>query len=781
MEQNDKQPKRPTIKRMPRPRVININLKTIGYFVLGLLVLFFFVNLFNKGSDGLEISVSDFVTNAKANNYSSVDIRDDGKAVATSKIYVVTNTTKSLTVATKTNLSVYGNSDLQTISLNDLYGLIKPLTFGDTIKLITQPQLFPRTNEIYITDNYIVAKSIIPSTKDFIVNGAGQADFERLLESNNIQISDLAINIDYASTEAKVSPAADFKAFYDGGEFDYVWTVNGQWIGHIKDSAVNKEFIYWNSVSGDPSTFVGIMQKESVFLNDSSVAINYVKTFQVPWGDIITTAFLGVLIVVSFFMFRGIQGNGSSLMKFGQSKARMFFGLKPDVTFKDVAGVDEAKEELNEIVMFLKEPKKFLDVGARIPKGVLMVGAPGTGKTLLARAIAGEAGVPFFHTSGSEFEEMLVGAGASRVRDLFDKAKRAAPALIFIDEIDAVARKRGTTIQSGTTEQTLNQILVEMDGFEKNTNVIVIAATNRPDVLDPAILRPGRFDRRIELDLPDLEGRKQIIAIHAKNKPISKSVNIETVARRTVGFSGADLENMLNEAAIIIAKAGRKEIEYADIEEAATKVQIGPAKLSRKRTEQELKRTAYHEIGHALVMKMVPEHDPVHRVTIISRGQALGYTMPLADRDKVSMTKTEMLSNIKALLAGFITEDLVFHDVTSGASNDIEKASGIARKMVKSFGMSKKLGLIKYGQEEDHQYLGYTYDDNKNYSEDTAKFIDEEVRAIIEECYQETKRIIIKYRDLMDKIVEDLLKKETLEAEEFSDYFKGLPTGSESE
>jgi cell division protease FtsH len=353
--------------------------------------------------------------------------------------------------------------------------------------------------------------------------------------------------------------------------------------------------------------------------------------------------------------------------------------------------------------------------------------------------------------------------------------------MIFIDEIDAVARKRGTTIQSGTTEQTLNQILVEMDGFEKNTNVIVIAATNRPDVLDPAILRPGRFDRRISLDLPDLEGRKQIIAIHAKNKPISKDVSMEMIAKRTVGFTGADLENMLNEAAIIIAKAGRKEIIYNDLEEAATKVQIGPAKLSRKRNDVELKRTAYHEVGHALIMKMVPEHDPVHRVTIISRGQALGYTMPLAEKDKVSQTKTEMLSNIKALLAGFATEEMVFNDVTSGASNDIEKASIIARKMVKSFGMSKRLGLVKYGQEEDHQYLGYTYgDDNKNYSEDTAKNIDEEVRGIVEQCYQETKRILSKYRELLDKIVLVLLEKETLDAEEFSAFFNGLPVGSEN-
>jgi len=767
--------------KMPKMKIININFKSIAYFVIGLMVLFYVVSLFNKGTDGAEVSLSEFISGIKANKYAIVDLRDDGKAVALSKQYMVVKKPETLTYASKTDLKSISADGFTLINMDELYGLIKPLSFQDTVKLLTQPQLFPRTSELYIAENYIIAKPVVANAKEYIVKNAGKAEFERMISAKGINAQDLVVKIRYASyftTEANVD---DFTAYYDGTKFDYIWAVDNVLIGKIKDTFVTKEYIYWNSTNGDISSFSDLMQKEGISLDTSKILVNYVRTFQIPWGDIITTVFLGVLIAVSFFMFKGVQGGGSSLMKFGQSKARMFFGLKPDVTFKDVAGVDEAKEELREIVMFLREPKKFLDVGARIPKGVLMVGAPGTGKTLLARAIAGEAQVPFFHTSGSEFEEMLVGAGASRVRDLFDKAKRAAPALIFIDEIDAVARKRGTTMQSGTTEQTLNQILVEMDGFEKNVNVIVIAATNRPDVLDPAILRPGRFDRRISLDLPDIEGRMQIIAIHAKNKPISKSVDMRTVAKRTVGFSGADLENMLNEAAIIIAKAGRKEIDYADLEEAATKVQIGPAKTSRKRTEVELRRTAYHEVGHALVMKLVPEHDPVHRVTIISRGIALGYTMPLAEKDKVSMTKTEMLSNIKALLAGFITEELVFNDVTSGASSDIEKASSIARKMVKSFGMTKKLGLVKYGQEEDHQYLGYSYEqDNKNYSEDTAKFIDEEVRHIIDECYKETTSIITKNRSLMDKIVEVLLVKETLEAEEFSDFFKGLPEGSEA-
>ena len=763
-------------------RMIKINIQSIIYFIVGLIVLFYLLNFFNRGSDGTEISVSQFITNIKDNQYSDIDLRDDGKAVAVSKsYYVLERTTDQKQYSGKDKVKVFQSDAFQDISLDELYNLIRPLDFQDSIKLITQPQLFPRTQEIFISDKLIIARSSIVGAKEYIVKNAGQAEFERMLAAKGLKQTDLGVTVIYANNEAIAQTVDSFNAYYDGDKFEYIWTTEKYFIGKIRTSNLTKNFIYWSSVNGNLLTFSQILKNENIYYDNPSVRINYVRTVQIPWGDILTTVFLGALIFVSIFMFRGLQGSGSSLMKFGQSKARMFFGKKPDVTFKDVAGVDEAKEELREIVMFLREPKKFLDVGARIPKGVLMVGAPGTGKTLLARAIAGEAGVPFFHTSGSEFEEMLVGAGASRVRDLFDKAKKAAPSLIFIDEIDAVARKRGTTVQSGTTEQTLNQILVEMDGFEKNMNLIVIAATNRPDVLDPAILRPGRFDRRISLDLPDLEGRKQIIGIHGKNKPISKKVNIETVAKRTVGFSGADIENMLNEAAIIIAKAGRKEIEFADLEEAATKVQIGPAKSSRRRKEAEIKRTAYHEVGHALVMKLTPEHDPVHRVTIVSRGMALGYTMPLPDSDKVSMTKTEMFSNIKALLAGFITEEQIFNDVTSGASNDIEKASSLARKMVKSFGMSKKLGLVKYGQEEDHQYLGYSYEQNNmNYSEDTAKFIDEEVRKIITECYDETYKMIKNNRALIDKIVLVLLEKETLDSDEFNAFFSDAKVGLEA-
>jgi cell division protease FtsH len=400
-----------------------------------------------------------------------------------------------------------------------------------------------------------------------------------------------------------------------------------------------------------------------------------------------------------------------------------------------------------------------------------MVGPPGTGKTLLARAIAGEAGVPFFHTSGSEFEEMLVGAGASRVRDLFEKAKKSAPALIFIDEIDAVARKRGTTVQSSTTEQTLNQILTEMDGFEKNVNIIVIAATNRPDVLDPAILRPGRFDRRVVIDVPDIEGRKQILEVHAKNKPLAADVNLEKIAKRTVGFSGAELENTLNEAAIIAAKAGKHEITAADIEEAATKTTMGPAKKAI-RTKRELKLVAVHEAGHAVVSKFVGDTDPVHRVSIISRGMAGGVTEFLPQNDERIITKTKLFSRIVVALGGRAAEDIVLGDITTGASSDIEQATSIARRMVQKFGMSEKLGLIKYGDSNELQYLGYGYGEQRDYSDDTAHMIDEEVRRIMQTAYAESLKILNENRNKLDILTELLLEKEVVEGEDFDKLFE---------
>lgn len=484
---------------------------------------------------------------------------------------------------------------------------------------------------------------------------------------------------------------------------------------------------------------------------------------------VINVVILGAIIFAVLFLFRGVQSSGNKIFEFGQSKAKIFFGRKTDTSFKDVAGIDEAKEELNEVVLFLKDPKRFLKMGARIPKGLLLVGPPGTGKTLLARAIAGEAGVPFFHTSGAEFEEMLVGAGASRVRDLFSKAKKAAPALVFIDEIDAVARKRGTSIQTSSTEQTLNQILTEMDGFEKHDNVIIIAATNRPDVLDPAILRPGRFDRRVVIELPDIEGRKKILAIHAKNKPMADEVDMGKIAKRTVGYSGADLENMLNEAAIIVAKRGDKEITPLDLEEAATKVDTG-SKRKITRDDEELRMTAFHEGGHAIVSKFSPQSDPVHRVTIVSRGQALGYVMRLPQKDQRQKTVTQLLTDIKIAVAGRAAEEIIFgeENITTGATNDIEKASQTARSMVKRFGMSEKLGMVQYGQTDDLKYLGYSYGhEQRDYSEHMAQIIDEEVKRIVSESYEEAKQIITEHRKDLEKIVEVLLDKEVIEGDEF--------------
>jgi len=537
----------------------------------------------------------------------------------------------------------------------------------------------------------------------------------------------------------------------------------------MKDSDVVKV-----AVRGETDLENFLYSKDGLGLDEKEVPIRYSNP-PIDWvlvvnGIFNVLMFVGI-IALGLFLVRGIQSSGNKLFSFGKSKAKLVFGRKPDVTFDDVANYDEAKEELREIVLFLKDPKRFMKLGARIPKGLLLVGPPGTGKTYFARAIAGEAQVPFFHTSGAEFEEMLVGAGASRVRDLFDKAKRAAPALIFIDEIDAVARKRGTTIQSSSTEQTLNQILVEMDGFEQNDNVIVIAATNRPDVLDPAILRPGRFDRRVVLDLPDIDGRKKILEIHAKNKPLEKAVDLEKVAKRTVGFSGADLENMLNEAAIIAAKDRRKEISTSDIEEAATKVVAGPER-KRKRTKRDVELIAYHEAGHAIVSKFVPQSDPVHRITIISRGMSLGSTMYLPEDDELLITKTKILSKVKTLLGGRAAEEIVFNDMTTGASDDIEKASDLTRKMVMKYGMSKKMGLIGYGKSDNLKYLGYAYSEQRDYSEDTAREIDEEVRHIITEAYKEVKDILQKNKKRLDKLAKLLVEREVLEAEEFEDLFK---------
>ncbi|MDQ6945454.1 MAG: ATP-dependent zinc metalloprotease FtsH [Actinomycetota bacterium] len=475
-----------------------------------------------------------------------------------------------------------------------------------------------------------------------------------------------------------------------------------------------------------------------------------------------------LLLLIGGFMYyilRQTQSGNSQAMSFGRSRARMVAGDKPQVTFVDVAGVDEAKQELTEVVEFLKYPEKFVALGARIPKGVLMVGPPGTGKTLISKAVAGEAGVPFFNISGSEFVEMFVGVGASRVRDLFDQAKKNSPCIVFVDEIDAVGRQRGAGLGGGhdEREQTLNQLLVEMDGFDTNTHVIVIAATNRPDVLDPALLRPGRFDRHVTLDRPDSRGRRQILDVHARNKPLEAAVDLDVVARQTSSFSGADLANLINEAAILAARANRKLIGMGELEEAMARVIAGPEKKSRRISEKEKEVIAYHEVGHALVMKSLPLCDPVHKVSIISRGMALGWTFSLPEEDKYLVSKQELTQQIAGIMGGRAAEEIVFGDVTSGAENDIQRATQMARRMVTQWGMSEKLGTVAMGQKEELIFLGRDLGEQRNFSEQVAQLIDEEVRSMIKEAYETAKRILIEQRARLDVIVKRLRVEETIE------------------
>jgi len=482
-----------------------------------------------------------------------------------------------------------------------------------------------------------------------------------------------------------------------------------------------------------------------------------------------------LLIVIFYFFFRQIQGQNTKAMSFGEAHARETPRAKKDkITFKDVAGVKEAKEELQEVVEFLKNPKKFVALGAKIPKGVLLMGSPGTGKTLLARAVAGEAAVPFFHISGSEFVEMFVGVGAARVRDLFTKAKKNAPCILFIDEIDAVGRQRGAGLGGShdEREQTLNQILVEMDGFDPHIGVIVIAATNRPDVLDPALLRPGRFDRRVILDLPDINDREAILKIHAKNKPLSKDVNLRRVAERTPGFSGADLANLLNEAAILAARRDKKQIDGEEILESVEKVMLGPERRSHILSEHERKVTAYHEAGHALVAHMLPHADPVHKVSIISRGPAAGYTLKLPTEDRYLHSKSEFMAELAVMLAGYLTEKMIFKDNTTGASNDLKQATKLAQEMVKNYAMGPDLRT--FGQRDELIFLGKEIHEEKDYSEKTAEKIDKEITNLLEQSKETSDEILHEYREKLDEIVEKLLDKETLEKEEFEELFKNV-------
>lgn len=496
----------------------------------------------------------------------------------------------------------------------------------------------------------------------------------------------------------------------------------------------------------------------------------YEPKIGITFGDIVTILFLGAAGVLVFVMVKNMQASGGKIMDFGESKARLMFGKKTGVTFDDVAGVKDSKVELEEIIDFLKNPKKYRDLGARIPKGVLLAGAPGTGKTLLAKAVAGEAGVPFFHTSGSEFEEMLVGAGASRVRDLFKKARKTAPCIIFIDEIDAVAKKRGTVLHSGAGEQTLNQILVEMDGLEERENVIVLGATNRPDVLDPAILRPGRFDRVVVVQMPDAQGRKEILDVHAKNKKIADDIDLDTLAKKTIGYSGADLENLLNEAAIMAAEKGDKEIGQDDIMEAFLKVKLGRKKDIAN--EQEiLELTAYHEAGHAIVAKFTPGSDPVEQISIIPRGMSGGVTVYLPEKERKSLHKKQMLAWIRTGVAGRAAEELFLDDISSGASSDIQQATEVAKEMVMKYGMSEKLGMVKYGDVDETTHLGYAYGGGRDYSEDTAKMIDEEVKRLIDEGYEDAKKVLTEQKEYVEKLVALLLEKEVVTREEFEELF----------
>jgi len=531
------------------------------------------------------------------------------------------------------------------------------------------------------------------------------------------------------------------------------------------------------------SKWLGEQGSRLVEQAEKAVADKKLKTFdvEVPKQNAFVSflfSFLPILLIFGLLLFflNNMQGGGGRVMQFAKSRAKLISKDTPKTTFSDVAGCDEAIEELGEIKEFLQEPAKFQAVGAKIPKGVLLYGPPGTGKTLLARAVAGEAGVPFYSISGSDFVEMFVGVGASRVRDLFEQAKANAPAIVFIDEIDAVGRHRGTGMGGGhdEREQTLNQLLVEMDGFDVRGGVILIAATNRPDVLDPALLRPGRFDRQISVEAPDLAGRTQILKVHARGKPIAADVDLQAVARRTPGFSGADLANVLNEAALLTARISKKTIDDDALDEAIDRVMSGPQKKTRLMNEHERLITAYHEGGHALVAAALPQSDPVHKITILPRGRALGYTMVLPDEDKYSQTRAELLDKLAYMLGGRAAEELVFHNPTTGAGNDIEKATNLARAMVTQYGMTERLGAVRLGESEGQPFLGRDLMHTRNYSEAIAAIVDEEISKLITEAHQEAFDILTENRDVLDALVAELLERETLDKAEVAEIFEPL-------
>ncbi|TMG43121.1 MAG: ATP-dependent metallopeptidase FtsH/Yme1/Tma family protein [Chloroflexi bacterium] len=549
--------------------------------------------------------------------------------------------------------------------------------------------------------------------------------------------------------------------------FDLIQAADNHQIDHATIKSNGSEVAWDYQGNHYKTTFRDSFQIETILREDK---VNF-NTEQPSSSNLLLSVVLPNVILFlviggfMWYMLRQTQSGNNQAISFGRSRARLLSGDKPAVTFNDVAGVEEAKQELTEIVEFLKFPEKFTALGARIPKGVLMVGPPGTGKTLLSKAVAGEAGVPFFSISGSEFVEMFVGVGASRVRDLFDQAKKNSPCIVFVDEIDAVGRQRGAGLGGGhdEREQTLNQLLVEMDGFETNTHVIVIAATNRPDVLDPALLRPGRFDRHVTLDRPDIRGRRAILEVHARNKPFDGQVDLEVLARQTPGFSGADLSNLINEAAILAARNNKKAIGQLELEEAIARVIAGPERKSRMITEQEKNVIAYHEIGHALVAKSLPNADPVHKVSIISRGMALGWTMQLPTEDRYLVSRSELNDDMAVILGGRVAEELIFGDITSGASDDIGKATKLARRMVTEWGMSDKLGPLTFGHKEELVFLGRDLGEQRNYSEEIAGEIDQEVHRLVDAGYQRARKILTERREKLVHLAEYLKQEETIE------------------
>lgn len=550
--------------------------------------------------------------------------------------------------------------------------------------------------------------------------------------------------------------------------------------GQVKEVTISDERINGKLRDGKDFVTYGPTTDETLALLTAKVAtVRFEpRSRSTLWPNLLTSMLPILLIVgVWMLMLRQAQSGSNQAMSFGKSRARLHTENKPKVTFDDVAGVDEAKEELEEIIEFLKHPKKFQALGAKIPRGVLLVGPPGSGKTLLAKAIAGEAGVPFFSISGSEFVEMFVGVGASRVRDLFDQAKKSAPCLIFIDEIDAVGRQRGAGLGGGhdEREQTLNQLLVEMDGFDPNAGIILIAATNRPDILDPALLRPGRFDRRIVVDNPDTKGRKAILDVHARGKPLAEDVNLEILAKRTPGFSGADLANMVNEGALLAARRNKKRITMSEMEEAIERVIAGPQRKSRILSQKEREIAAYHEGGHALLAKLLPNADPPHKVTILPRGMALGYVISAPPEDKYNYTRSEILDRIAVALGGRVAEEIIFGEVTTGAQNDFEQATELARRMVTEFGMSEKLGPLTLGKRHGPIFLGRDLVESRNYSEEIAYEIDKEIRRIIDECYERGRTALVDHREQLERIARALLERESLEAEELERVLAGLP------